>query len=122
MVIEPIITYGASVWGHAATKKYNKKLLAKTQRGFALRATRAFKNVSTYAAVALAGFVPLDLKVLESREIEGARIKGLSKHIPDVQSYYVTRKNLRAKEGGIQVERIKKAKDGKVVVGCKTER
>ncbi|CAF4958560.1 unnamed protein product [Pieris macdunnoughi] len=31
------------------------------------------------------------------------------------------RKNLRAKEGGIQVERIKKAKDGKVVVGCKTE-
>ncbi|CAF4939174.1 unnamed protein product [Pieris macdunnoughi] len=83
MVIEPIITYGASIWGHAATKRYNKKLLAKTQRGFALRTTRAFKNVSTNAAVALAGFVPLDLKVLESCEIEGARIKGVSIHIPD---------------------------------------
>ncbi|CAF4890714.1 unnamed protein product [Pieris macdunnoughi] len=82
MVIEPIMTYGASIWGHAANKIYNKKLLLKTQRGFALRSTRSFKNVSTNAAVALAGFVPLDLKALESCEIEGARIRGVSRTKP----------------------------------------
>ncbi|CAF4891384.1 unnamed protein product [Pieris macdunnoughi] len=85
MVMEPIFTYVASIWGHATNKIYNKKLLIKTQRGFALRTTRAFKNslFSTNAAVSLAGFVPLDLKVLESCEIEGARIRDVSKHIPD---------------------------------------
>ncbi|CAH2109038.1 unnamed protein product [Euphydryas editha] len=62
------------------------------QRGFALRAIKGFRTVSTIAAIALAQFVPLDLKVLEAHQIEKIRLAGhctylpsditLEKHIP----------------------------------------
>lgn len=45
-VIQPIITYAAGVWGHAAKKKGLKRRLLSMQRGFALRAPFDIGRVS----------------------------------------------------------------------------
>ncbi|CAG5057755.1 unnamed protein product [Parnassius apollo] len=82
-VIEPIITYAAGVWGHAAKKKSCKRLLEKTQRLFALKAIRGFRTVSTNAALALSQFMPLDLKVTEINQIENTRSSGITQYLPD---------------------------------------
>ncbi|XP_061384594.1 uncharacterized protein LOC133320381, partial [Danaus plexippus] len=68
-VIQPIITYAAGVSGHVADKKCVRKLLS-MQRAFALKAIRGLRTVSTSAALALALFTPLDLKVKEVNRIE----------------------------------------------------
>ncbi|XP_052748260.1 uncharacterized protein LOC113514313 [Galleria mellonella] len=82
-VIEPIITYAAGIWGHAASKKCNRRTLESTQRGFALKAIRGFRTVSTVAALALAQFTPLDLKVLEVAKVERTRLLGTTDFLPD---------------------------------------
>ncbi|XP_052750893.1 uncharacterized protein LOC128200699 [Galleria mellonella] len=46
------------------------------QRGFAIRIIRAFRTVSTTAAIALAELTPLDLKVLEVHHLEQTRLTG----------------------------------------------
>lgn len=81
-VIEPIVTYAAGIWGKVAIKKYVQRALLSMQRGFALKAIRAFRTVSTSAALALAQFVPLDLKVLEVHQIEQVKLHGVSDLLP----------------------------------------
>ncbi|CAH2089880.1 unnamed protein product [Euphydryas editha] len=82
-VIQPIVTYAAGVWGHVARKKgIISKLLLSMQRGFALKAIKGFRTVSTIAAIALAQFVPLDLKVLEAHQIEKTRLAGHCTYLP----------------------------------------
>ncbi|XP_045454212.1 uncharacterized protein LOC123663588 [Melitaea cinxia] len=81
-VIQPIITYAAGIWGHVAKKKYIRQKLLSLQRGFAIRAIKAFRTVSTVAAITLARFTPLDLKVIEVRRIEMARLTGKSDFLP----------------------------------------
>ncbi|KAG6460908.1 hypothetical protein O3G_MSEX012296 [Manduca sexta] len=82
-VIEPIVTYAAGIWGQAALKKVNSKLLLSMQRGFALKAIRAFRTVSTTAALALAQFTPLDLKIQEIYTLERTRLTGTTPYLPD---------------------------------------
>ncbi|CAF4947843.1 unnamed protein product [Pieris macdunnoughi] len=83
MVIEPIITYTSSVWGHIAVKKTVRTKLISLQRGFALRAIRAFRTVSANAAIALARFTPLDLKLLQAAETETTRINRHTNRLPN---------------------------------------
>lgn len=72
-VVEPIITYGAEVWGFAVDRKGVKKLLQACQRGFAVRTIRAFHTVSATAALALAGYPPLHMRIREIFDLK--RIK-----------------------------------------------
>ncbi|CAK1549485.1 unnamed protein product [Leptosia nina] len=81
-VIQPIITYAASIWGHVAKKQGIKNKLISLQRNFAIKAIRGFRTVSANAAIALARFTPLDLKILETHEIENIRINHTSDRIP----------------------------------------
>lgn len=82
-VIVPIVTYAAGVWGHVASKKYVKKSLEGMQRLFAIRAIRGFRTISTVAALVLARFPPLALKVLEVYKIENTRLTGVTPTLPD---------------------------------------
>ncbi|XP_061382538.1 uncharacterized protein LOC133320015 [Danaus plexippus] len=82
IVIQPIITYAAGVWGHVADKKCVRKKLLSMQRAFALKAIRGFRTVSTSAALALALFTPLDLKVKEANRVEATRLTGSSPLLP----------------------------------------
>ncbi|XP_075972454.1 uncharacterized protein LOC142974177 [Anticarsia gemmatalis] len=81
-VIEPIITYAAGIWGGVVTKKSARKELASLQRGFALKAIRAFRTVSTNAALALAQFMPLDLRILEVHHVEQTRLTNTTHLLP----------------------------------------
>lgn len=62
--IEPIFAYSCSAWASEVLRKptYCTKL-RRAQRGFALLITRAYRTVSTEAAVLLANILPLDLKI-----------------------------------------------------------
>ncbi|XP_047031454.1 uncharacterized protein LOC124638523 [Helicoverpa zea] len=82
-VIEPIITYAAGIWGQVARQKSARKDLASLQRGFALKAIRAFRTVSTNAALALAQLIPLDLRVLEVHQIEQTRLTNTTPFLPE---------------------------------------
>ncbi|KPJ20003.1 hypothetical protein RR48_01235 [Papilio machaon] len=75
--------YAVGVWGHVAHKQYIKKILQRLQRGFAIKAIKAFRTVSTTAALALAQFTPLDLKILEQHAIETTRLTGTSPVLPN---------------------------------------
>ncbi|CAG5057083.1 unnamed protein product [Parnassius apollo] len=53
-VIVPTITYAAGIWGHVAQKRCIRRALGSMQRGFAIKAIRGFRTVSSSAALALA--------------------------------------------------------------------
>ena len=82
-VVQPMITYAAGVWGHAVERASIKRLLRSFQRSFAIRAIRAFHTVSAVSASALAQFVPLHLKVLETYKIEQVKKSGLYSGLPE---------------------------------------
>ena len=82
-VIVPIITYAAGIWGHVWNKEYVKRMMRTFQRGFALRAIRAFHTVSSVSALALAQFMPLHLKIREAYEIENVKVQGTCPDIPE---------------------------------------
>ncbi|XP_045458125.1 uncharacterized protein LOC123668438 [Melitaea cinxia] len=82
-VIQPIVTYAAGIWGHVVGRKYISRLLLSMQRRFALRAIKGFRTVSTNAALALAQFTPIDIKILEVNQIELARLTGNCDFLPD---------------------------------------
>jgi hypothetical protein len=64
-IIVPKLTYGCAVWASASKAKWCIKKLRSAQRHIALGICRAFKSVSTSAALILANLLPLDLKVIE---------------------------------------------------------
>ena len=65
-VADSVVLYGASVWGPTAMKyKGNRNLLRSTQRKIALRICRAYRTVSTPAALVLARLLPWDLVIEE---------------------------------------------------------
>ncbi|XP_072933661.1 uncharacterized protein [Epargyreus clarus] len=81
-VIQPIITYAAGIWGHAIKKKYIQKSLLSVQRGFAIKAIRGFRTISTTAAIALAEFTPLDLAIHEVHVAEQTKLTGKTAYLP----------------------------------------
>ncbi|KAL0878793.1 hypothetical protein ABMA27_003823 [Loxostege sticticalis] len=80
-VVEPIVLYGASVWGSAAEKIGVQKQLNTIQRGFAQKMCRAYRTVSLNSALVLAGVLPLDLRIHEAASLyrikRGAAVPGL---------------------------------------------
>lgn len=76
-VIEPIIMYAASVWAPAATKLLARKHFDTIQRSFAQKIIRAYRTVSTHAAMLLAGLLPLDMKIQEILKLYEAKRGGL---------------------------------------------
>lgn len=64
-VVEPVMLYGACVWGDAAKRVGVRKRLRSVQRGFVLRVARAYRTVSFTASLAITGLLPLDLRALE---------------------------------------------------------
>ncbi|XP_063833872.1 uncharacterized protein LOC135083038 [Ostrinia nubilalis] len=82
-VIVPIVTYGAGIWGDAARRKSHAGTLLSLQRGFAIKAIRGYRTVSTNAATALAYFTPLDLEVLRVAEVDRTRLRRVSALLPD---------------------------------------
>ena len=89
MAVEPTVTYAAVIWERALKFKYIRKLLEKFQRPYAIRIIKGFHTVSTNSALALAGLIPLDLKIKEVKTIEEAKFKSKfmdSDSIVEVQS------------------------------------
>ncbi|XP_052758208.1 uncharacterized protein LOC128202324 [Galleria mellonella] len=82
-VIEPMFTYAAGIWGGAVRFTTVKRRLRTVQRQFAIRAIRAFRTVSAAAAIALAQFVPLHLKVLECTKLHKVKVTGTLDCLPD---------------------------------------
>ena len=82
-VIEPTITYAAGVSGEAARRQTSISLLRSFQKGFALRAIRAFHTVSAVSVSALAQFIPLHLKIREVQQIEIVKRTGVCPTIPE---------------------------------------
>lgn len=64
--IEPVILYAASAWAPAAEKVKIRDQLGAVQRGIAQKLCKAYRTVSLNAALALAGILPLDLRVREA--------------------------------------------------------
>lgn len=80
--IVPTVTYASGVWGEAAQKIEAKRALASLQRGFALKAIRGYRTISTCAALALAQFLPLHLQIAHSADAERARLTGTTRFLP----------------------------------------
>nr|XP_037872684.1 uncharacterized protein LOC119629756 [Bombyx mori] len=72
-VIEPIILYAASVWAPAVSKLGIQKSLNTVQRGFAQKLCKAYRTVSLNSALALAGILPLDLRIREAASLYEAK-------------------------------------------------
>ncbi|CAK1543709.1 unnamed protein product [Leptosia nina] len=82
MVIVPTITYAAGVWGDSVNIKTYKNKILSLQRMFAIKAIRGFRTISLNAALALAEFLPLDIKINEIKCIEKARVEHQTNLIP----------------------------------------
>ena len=82
-VIEPMVCYAAGVWGDAAKRQSVRKRLRSFQRSFAIRAIRAFRTVSANAALALAQFKPLHLKIDEIRKVDQVKKTATFSALPD---------------------------------------
>lgn len=64
-VADSIVLYGAPVWEKAMKTARNRRRLRSAQRPLALRICRAYRTVSTEAALVLARLIPWDLAVRE---------------------------------------------------------
>ena len=82
-VIEPMVCYAAGVWGDAVKRQSVRKRLRSFQRLFAIRAIRAFRTVSASAALALAQFKPLHLKIDELRKVDVVKRNATFDVLPD---------------------------------------
>jgi hypothetical protein len=67
-VASSIILYAAPIWGIALERQRNRQLLASAQRTVAIRICRAYRSVSTAAALVLGRQVPWHLLVKERSE------------------------------------------------------
>lgn len=76
-VIEPIMMYGANVWGKAAELQMNRKRLEAIQRGFAQKICKAYRTTSLTSVQILSGTLPLDLRIQEAVTLYKAK-KGIA--------------------------------------------
>ena len=82
-VIVPTITYASGIWGAAAERSSVQQMLRSFQRSFAIRCIRGFHTVSAVSASAIAGFLPLHLKIKETYRIECVKASGRFEDLPD---------------------------------------
>ncbi|KAG6465903.1 hypothetical protein O3G_MSEX015484 [Manduca sexta] len=82
-VIQPIITYAAGIWHTATNYKHVRMKLKSFQRGFAIKAIRGFRTISGTAAIALAAFTPLHIKINEVASVETAKLTARATQLPE---------------------------------------
>ncbi|XP_023228252.1 uncharacterized protein LOC111628657 [Centruroides sculpturatus] len=63
--IEPIISYGAEIWGSAATRVHIRRKLLSLQRLFSINIAKAYKTAPTDALQIINRTLPIDLKIRE---------------------------------------------------------
>lgn len=63
--VEPIFTYGCSVWASVLCTKAGVKKIRSFQRIICRVITRSFKAVPTESLILLSNLLPLDLRILE---------------------------------------------------------
>ena len=63
--VEPIITYGCSVWSSFLRTKSGVKKLRSLQRSITVLITRSMKSASSEALLILSNLLPLDLRVIQ---------------------------------------------------------
>ena len=85
-IIVPIVTYGAGVWGHIASRKYVKRSLRSIQRKFLLRIIHGYTTTSTNATIFLSKEILLNLIVYKRRMISNTK-RNLS--IPGLPIFYI---------------------------------
>lgn len=61
--IQPILTYGAPVWGDALQIKTNLTKIQRVQRLFNIKITKAYRTISYEASCVLAGIQPIDITI-----------------------------------------------------------
>ncbi|XP_067120140.1 uncharacterized protein [Centruroides vittatus] len=91
--VEPILTYGCEVWGHAVAKTHIRRKLLSAQRTSAIAITKSYRTAPTDALLVIAGLLPIHLTILY-RYIKNLFIKmitadinqdQLHKHISDLK-------------------------------------
>ena len=63
--IEPILTYGAPVWGKAIENHKNRTKLQRIQRLINIKLTKAYRTISYDASCIIAGIQPIDITIDE---------------------------------------------------------
>lgn len=74
-VVYSTLLYGAAAWGQALRQQRSKDALNKASRRALLRVCSGYRTISTKAAEVVAGFPPVDLKVVEMASV----FRGVSK-------------------------------------------
>ncbi|XP_023244780.1 uncharacterized protein LOC111642644 [Centruroides sculpturatus] len=64
-VIEPIVTYGAEIWGTSVTRVHIKRKLLSIQRIMAINIAKAYKTAPTEALLVINRTPPIDIKIRE---------------------------------------------------------
>lgn len=72
-VASSIVLYASPVWKQALARRCNREQLRSVQRLTAIRVSRAYRTVSTSAALVLAGQIPWHLLVEERAEAQAIR-------------------------------------------------
>lgn len=67
-VVHSQVLYAAPVWAGSLTIQSNVRILLRPQRTMALRVAKAYRTVSTQAALVVAGLIPVHLLVRERAE------------------------------------------------------
>ena len=80
--IEPMLTYAAGLWGEAVLKQKNARLLNQVQRLIAIRAIHGFRTISHTAALAVAGFPPLTLKIRSLFKLNQIKKTRICEYLP----------------------------------------
>lgn len=67
--IEPILTYGAPVWGAALKRQKNLKKLQRIQRLINIKITKAYRTISYDASCVIAAIQPIDITIQGKLEL-----------------------------------------------------
>lgn len=96
-VVDSQLLYAANIWANAlsTTAKY-RKIMLRPQRTVALRVVRAYRTVSTEAALLLADMPPVDLLALERSRIKRRLAEGPPPGQPLVSKASIKREERRA--------------------------
>ena len=89
-IIEPIATYGASVWGKAMETKSARRKLGSVQRMIGLRIAKAYRTTSLTSVQTIAGLTPLHFKIHEKMTLDKVKRTGHHPNLPNDREYQGT--------------------------------
>lgn len=68
-VVTSQLLYGSEIWAEVTKMELYKRMLLSVQRTIAIRVVRGYRTISTNAALAIAGMIPIHLLAQERKEI-----------------------------------------------------